>query len=64
MSLPLEAWPTVQQFAAIAQVSTKTVRRRIADGSIDARRFGPRLIRINPASLGDLGTPLQYREVD
>jgi excisionase family DNA binding protein len=56
-------WPTIQQAAALLQTSTKTIRRRIADGTLDARRFGPRLIRINPASLETLGKPLQYIEV-
>ena len=64
LSLPIAAWPSIQQAAIITGTSTKTVRRRIADGTLDARRFGPRLIRINPESLANLGTPLQYREVD
>jgi excisionase family DNA binding protein len=63
-SLPIAVWPSIQQTAAVTGTSTKTVRRRIADGTLDARRFGPRLIRINPESLANLGTPLQYREVD
>jgi excisionase family DNA binding protein len=33
--------------AAYARVSTKTIRRRIADGSLPAARFGPRLIRVS-----------------
>jgi excisionase family DNA binding protein len=28
-------------------VSTKTIRRRIADGSITGYRFGPRVIRVD-----------------
>jgi len=62
MTIVSDQWPTIQQFAELTQTSTQTVRRRIADGTLDARRFGPRLIRINPACLEELGTPLQYRE--
>lgn len=51
-------WPTIAQAAEMYQTSTKTIRRRIADGTLEARRFGPRLIRINPASLNNPGAPL------
>lgn len=33
--------------AAYAGCSTKTLRRRVADGSITAYRMGPRLLRID-----------------
>ena len=60
-SLPsVGQWPTIVQTAELLQTSTKTVRRRIADGTLDARRIGPRLIRVNPESLANLGTPLQF----
>jgi len=62
IQMPLAVWPSVQQAAALTGTSTKTIRRRIADGTLDARRFGPRLIRINPASLESFGSPLQYQE--
>lgn len=57
---PLAQWPTIAQAAQQHQLSPKTVRRAIADGTLEARRFGPRLIRINPASLERWGRPLQY----
>ena len=57
----LDVWPTIQQAADSQQISTKTIRRRIADGTLEARRVGPRLIRIDPDSLAALGSPLQYR---
>lgn len=63
MTIAIVQWPTIQQTAELLQTSTKTIRRRIADGTIDARRVGPRLIRVNPESLANLGTPLQYQEV-
>ena len=64
MTIGATVWPTIAQTAELLQTSTKTVRRRIADGTIEARRFGPRLIRINPQSLEALGTSLQFREVE
>ncbi len=33
--------------ATILGVSTKTIRRRIADGTLTAYRLGPRLIRVD-----------------
>ena len=35
-------------------ISTKTLRRRIADGSINAYRLGPRLIKVNVDELDKL----------
>ncbi len=53
-------WGTIKDAAARRQISTKTVRRYIAQGLIQAERFGPRLIRVNLTSLDTLGKPLQY----
>lgn len=39
-------------------VSTKTIRRRISDGTLKAVRIGPRLIRVDAASLASAGRPL------
>ena len=46
--------PSPQQLARELGVSVKTVRRRIADGSIRAYRIGPRLIRVERDSLAGL----------
>lgn len=62
MSTDLVQWPTIQQAADALQVNTLTIRRRIADGTLEARRFGPRLVRINPVSLAEFGVPLRYVE--
>ena len=56
----LPEWGTIQQAADRYKVSAKTVRRLIARGEIEAKRFGPRLIRINLASLEQAGRSLQY----
>jgi len=45
------SWITVQQAAEELQVSTKTIRRMISRGELEAKRVGPRLIRIR--SLGE-----------
>ena len=39
-------------------VTTKTIRRRIEDGSLPAYRMGVRLIRINRADLDNLVQPI------
>jgi len=38
---------TVADAASYAAVTTKTLRRRISDGTITGYRFGPRLIRVD-----------------
>ena len=37
---------SIEAAAAIYGVTGKTIRRRIADGTITAHRVGPRLIRV------------------
>ena len=48
---------TVADFAAHCGLSTKTIRRRISDGTINARRVGS-LIRIHRSELANLGRPI------
>ena len=55
---PPRQWETVASGAAYAQVSTKTIRRRILDGSLPAHRVGPRLLRIDRADLDRLFRPV------
>lgn len=45
---------TLDAAAETMSVSAKTIRRRIADGTLTAKRFGPRLIRVEAASLDRL----------
>lgn len=51
MSDPQKQYLSVAEFAQLSGVHPRTVRRRIADGTIRAYRFGPRVIRIDPADL-------------
>ncbi|WP_168429353.1 excisionase family DNA-binding protein [Microbacterium sp. K24] len=42
------------------KLSKDTIRRMITRGEIEAKRFGPRLIRVNLTSIESAGRPLQY----
>jgi excisionase family DNA binding protein len=38
---------SIDQAARLVDVSPRTIRRRIADGSLTGYRFGPRVIRVD-----------------
>lgn len=57
-------WDTIQAAAVKYKVSVKTIRRRITDGSIEAVRFGPSLIRVNLNSFEAVTRSLQYQGGD
>jgi excisionase family DNA binding protein len=40
-------WASLAEAAAYLGVDVRTLRRRIADGSLPAYRFGPRQIRVD-----------------
>ena len=44
-------WISMEEAGQILGVSAKTIRRRVADGTIRAQRFGPRLLRVDESSL-------------
>jgi excisionase family DNA binding protein len=44
---PPAQWVTIAAAAQRLGISTKSIRRRIADGTLPAYRVGPRLIRLN-----------------
>lgn len=48
----------IPQAAAYAAVSTKTIRRRIADGTLTGYRFGPRTLRVDLNELDDALRPI------
>lgn len=52
------AFATIAEAADLLQVSPKTVRRYIAAGRLTAVRIGPRLVRVELASLERLGRPI------
>jgi excisionase family DNA binding protein len=47
----LPARPTIPQTARYLGISTKTVRARLADGTLRGYRIGPKLIRIDRESV-------------
>ena len=49
---------TKQQAAEVTQVSVKTIERWIAEGLLEAYRYGPRLVRIKAAALESMGRPI------
>lgn len=49
---------TIASAAERTHVSTKTIRRRIAEGALTAYRFGPHLIRLDPAEVDALLRPI------
>jgi excisionase family DNA binding protein len=51
-------WVPIPQAAEHFALSDDTIRRMISRGEIEARRFGPRLIRVNLESILDSAQPL------
>lgn len=49
---------SITETAELLGVSPKTVRRYIAAGRLKAVRLGPRLIRVDPASVAALQHPV------
>jgi excisionase family DNA binding protein len=47
-------WVTIAAAAERLGLSTKSIRRRIADGTLPAYRIGPRLIRLDSADVDRL----------
>ncbi len=59
-SAPLPRWGTMDDASEQFKLSKDTIRRMITRGEIEAKRFGPRLIRVNLTSIESAGRPLQY----
>ena len=51
-------YETLAEAAERHRCSVKTLRRRISDGRLTAYRFGPTLIRLNPAEVDALLRPI------
>jgi excisionase family DNA binding protein len=54
----LRRYISIDQAADHLEVNPRTVRRRIADGTLTGYRFGPRLIRLDPAEVDALLRPI------
>ncbi len=55
---PGTEWLSIKQVAERYQISAETVRRWISYGWVRARRFGPKLIRVDAASVENMGEPI------
>lgn len=51
-------WVPITEASRCISVSEDTIRRMISRGEIEARRFGPRLIRVNLDSILSSAHPL------
>jgi excisionase family DNA binding protein len=51
------SYESLAEAAARTHVSTRTLRRWIADGRLNAYRAGPRLLRIDPADVDAMMKP-------
>lgn len=51
-------YETLAESAERHRCSTKTLRRRIAEGQLTAYRFGPHLIRLDPREVDALLRPI------
>jgi excisionase family DNA binding protein len=54
--VPRRELVSIAEAAKLADVHPRTIRRRIADGTLTAYKLGPRLIRIDIAELDSLLT--------
>ena len=55
---PIRRLVSLAQASEYAGVSTKTIRRRIADGSLIGYRMGPRLLRVDLNELDEMLRPI------
>ena len=49
---------SVAEAATYADVSTRTIRRYIAEGRLTGYRIGPRLVKVNLADIDGLARPM------
>ena len=55
-------WLRIWEAAERKRCSVKTIRRMITAGTIEANRFGTRIILVDAESLDRAGLPLQWTE--
>ncbi len=53
-----KSYETLAEAAHRTHVSTRTLRRWIAQGRLEAYRAGPRLLRVDPAAVDAVMMPL------
>ncbi len=57
-------YSSIAAAADLVGTSPKTIRRRIADGSLTGYRMGPRLIRVDLAELDAMFRPIPTAEAE
>lgn len=57
-TVTVPALVTLSTAARLLDLSERTVRRLIADGTLRARRIGHRTLRIEAASIAEAGVPV------
>lgn len=57
MATSTAAYETLTQAALRTGLSTRTLRRRIAEGTLVAYRMGPRIVRVKPSEVDALLVP-------
>jgi predicted site-specific integrase-resolvase len=57
-------WESIASIGRRFEVSSKTVRRWISFGYVEARRFGPKLIRVRVQTVRDLGERVPWNDFD
>lgn len=60
----MDQWGTLDDAADMLRIDKATIRRMITRGEIEAKRFGPRLIRVNLTSLINSGKSLTWRDFE
>lgn len=55
---PVPTYVSLSEAASITAQSVKTIRRRVADGTLPAYRFGPRCIRVRIEDLEAAARPI------
>ncbi len=55
-----DQWVPLSEAADYYKVSTDTIRRMATRGEIEARRFGPRLIRVRLLDIEAASRPVQF----
>jgi excisionase family DNA binding protein len=57
-ALPTRHFVSIEQAANYTGLSTKTLRRRIADGTLTGYRAGPKLVRVDLADVDRMLQPI------
>ena len=57
-ALPTRHFVSIEQAASYTGLSTKTLRRRIADGTLTGYRAGPKLVRVDLNEVDAMLTPI------